>query len=267
MAVRFPSWVRSVALGLGLGLGLGGVARARSRSTGAVERDVVIGGKAELDAMLAFAGLDSHWRRAFAAAALGESGFHSNVYLGDAREAPAWARISNQNDSLGARTVEDGRQAYERNESWLRDCGWPAKRYFFSGGWLQQFPANGAYVYKGTPLACLDPWYCLDAVEQVVPLLGITQRVIRRDSFQSLPTFLNWRVGIGNPASMGKPESLERMRSGKNKFGERLEQLGTDRSFAEQPITPFPDFDPVALRQRLIAEFRGGHSPFFRHKP
>jgi hypothetical protein len=44
---------------------------------------------------------------------------------------------------------------------------------------------------------------------------------------------------------MGRESELERQRTGKNKLGDRLEQLGYDRELVDGLVTPLPPFNPV----------------------
>lgn len=204
-------------------------------------------GQETIRALAHAAGLDQSWIKFLEAAAAGESGFNNLVARGVQNGAPDWAKVVvKQNDADKAKI------AYDRNEEKYQDCGYSAARYSFgSGGWWQILPANGLSAFWDTEEQCMDPWAVFDPAPSMVMILYYLKRIQRYDNFKSVPTWGNLRVGMRAVSYLGRGDELERQRTGKNKLGDRLEQLGYDRSFVDEEVTPLPDFNPVDLLRYL----------------
>lgn len=191
-------------------------------------------GQDELRYYLRERGLDENWVTFFEATAAGESGFNNLVGLGDpGGNVPGAVRI---NKSSGEATAAQA--AFDRND-YLHGCPWPASAYVFgSGGWFGQLPANALRAYKGTEHECLHPWYVFDPVFSIDMAVAQAKRLMGWDNFKSAPNWLNLRVGWGAPGEMDDDDAMYRMAEGDNKFGDRLDQIGEDRDFMFEQITP-----------------------------
>ncbi len=204
-------------------------------------------GQNELRAVLQAAGLDNEWIIYFEGTAAGESGFNNLVARGVTSGAPEWAKVVvRQHDADMAKV------AYDRNVKRYGPCLWPQMLYTFgSGGWFQFLPANGLAAFWGTELECMHPWNVFDPAASVVMAIEMARRLMKKDNFKANPTWLNLRVGWGGPGNMNNPESLKRMATGHNKFGDRLEQIGIDPSFMHRPVTALIPKDPASLYSQL----------------
>jgi len=204
-------------------------------------------GQETIRALAQAAGLDQSWTTFLEAAAAGESGFNNLVARGIQNGAPDWAKIVvRQHDADKAKI------AYDRNKEKYEDCGWSAARYSFgSGGWWQMLPANGVAAFWDTSEECIDPWAVFDPGPSLVMMISYAKRITRYSKFKSEPTWGNLRVGMRSVSYLGREDELERQRTGKNKLGDRLEQLGYSRSFVDQQVTSLPNFDPVQLLRTL----------------
>jgi hypothetical protein len=186
-------------------------------------------------------GLDSQWSAFLEAAAMGESGMNPLAGRGIEQGAPPWAQINDSDAEAYA-----AQRAYNRNRWRFEDCPWPEERYTFgSGGLWAQLPANHLPAFADTEAICMSPWAVFYPPRALVMLLGYLRRSMRRESFQSVPTWGNLRVSMRAPSKMGRESELERMRTGKNKLGDRYEQLGYPRSLVDEPVTPLPDLDSL----------------------
>jgi hypothetical protein len=192
-------------------------------------------------------GLDDSWIAFLEAAALGESGFNTLAYRGVPLGAPSWgsAHFSNA-EAAGAR------RAFNRRPDRFTHCGHPLERYQFgSGGLWAMLPPNGLAAFVGTSDLCISPWAVFDPRAALVMLVEMCRRLMGWDQFWIEPTWANLRVGMRAATYMGRPEELERQRTKKNKLGDRLEQLGYDRAFADFPVTELPPAAPSAWLDAL----------------
>lgn len=200
-----------------------------------LEPDVQAGeAQATIRAMAQALGLDQQWAAFLEAAALGESGLNPLMGRGVVQGAPPWAKINiDQGESRAAQ------RAYNRNADALSACGHPAEQYNFgSGGLWAQLPANFLMQFpKGSSERCLSPWAVFDPPAALAMLLGYFRGCMRRDAFKATPTWGNLRVCMRAPSRMNRAEELERQRSGKNKLGDRLEQLGYSRELVDRPVS------------------------------
>ena len=221
-------------------------------------------GQDELRFLAQQAGLDDEWIIYFEATAAGESGFNNLAAHGDPSLMPPWAGPVRD----GASEAKAARIAYDRNAKKYAGCAAPvrpmdspltytseaarANRYSFgSGGWFAELPANFVAAFKDTKYHCIDPWSVFDPAASLVMAIEYSRRVMRRTSFKANPTWVNLRVGHANPSAMNDPEALNRQRFGKNKFGDRLEQIGQPSSFMDRPVTPLPSQNPVGMLEYL----------------
>lgn len=191
--------------------------------------------------MAATLGLDNSWVAFLEAAALGESGFNPYAYRGVALGAPTWGdKHASNAEASGAK------RAFERHPGRFAACGWPVHNYTFgSGGLWAILPANGLAAFVGTDRLCMSPWAIFDGRAAIVMILEYCRRLMGWDGFQKEPTWANLRVGMRAATYMGRPDEIERQRTKKNKLGDRLEQLGYDRAFADGLVTPLPPRNPV----------------------
>lgn len=204
-------------------------------------------GQETIRALSQAAGLDASWTKFLEAAAAGESGFNNLVARGVQNGAPSWAKVV-----VKQKDADKAMVAYERNEEKYQGCGWSASRYAFgSGGWWQLLPANGLAAFWGTSEQCMDPWAVFDPAPSMTMILHYLKRIQSYSKFKAVPTWGNLRVGMRSVSYLGREDELERQRTGTNKLGDRLEQLGYDRSFVDESVTPMPSFDPVDLMRFL----------------
>ncbi len=187
-------------------------------------------------------GLDSSWTMFLEAAAAGESGFNTLAGRGITTGAPSFAKIySSSAEAVAAR------RAYDRNAADLEACPWDVDRYSFgSGGLWALLPANGLAAFRGTSDICMDPWSVFYPAPAIAMVLAMCERLMRYSAFQSVPTWGNLRVGMRAHTRMGVMSEIDRMREGKNKLGDRLEQLGYHRGFVDELVTPLPSRSAVA---------------------
>jgi hypothetical protein len=273
------SWAAPAAVGVGLAFGIGLVARkARAKSTKAETRDRPEPSNADdasktakidvrfpvyegqdgaymLQELLDAAGLDSNWKRFFLVTARGESGFVSNVALGDPHLYPVGSTPSKYTATLGPGEAAGARQAYERarDKGRLDGCPWPGEAYSWgSGGWLGMLPANAWYAYKDTSLRCRHPWYLLHPVDHVVVAIDFARRLMRWSNFKADPTWLTLRVGWGNPSNMNDAKARARV---EQKFGDQLRALGASPQWMHNEVTALPKYDVEDLWDTLMREF------------
>lgn len=195
-------------------------------------------------------GLTENWIRFLEATAKNESNFNNLASRGDPKIQPGWASSMNKDLSDAA----DARDQYQdARKTWLKGCGWPASRYSFgSGGWFAHYPVYAVRAFKGTDLACLDPWAIFDPEASMVMALDQMRRTMHWDNFEVDPTWVNLRVGWGAPSKMGDPEVIEKSLTLPKKFADRLAQLGYDPSMATKRVDPLPDdFDAAQVLRAL----------------
>ena len=197
--------------------------------------------------MAAALGLTASWSAFLEAAAMGESGLNPLVGRGVKTGAPAWVTIY---ASSGEATAAG--KAYDRNQERYGGCPWPRSRYSFgSGGLWGEIPANALVAFKGTSMDCADPWGVFYPRPALVMFLEMCRRLMGYSEFAIEPTWGNLRVGGRGARRMGEPEELERQRNGKNKLGDRLEQLGYNRSMVDELVTPLPQRNPLGWLETL----------------
>ena len=242
-----PKWLAPAVLGVGL-LGVG-LASRRASAKSAVGADIRFpvfsgdDGAAMLQAMSKTAGADIEWQRFLLATARGESGFTSNVVLGNPSLYPRGSTPSAMTEELGPSEANAARLAYERaiNVGRLHGCPWPASAYVWgSGGWLGMLPANAWMAYQTTSLQCRHPWYLLHPGDHVVTGLEFGRRLTGWSTFKAAPTWLTLRVGWGNPSAMGDPKARERIAA---KFGKHLDALGLNAKWMNGKVTSLPRID------------------------
>ena len=139
-------------------------------------------GKFMLEELLTAAQLDEDWRIFFRAVARGESGFDSNVVLGERRLYPAGSEPSKRTDTLGPGEARGARKAYLRGleEGRYQGCPWTGDDFSWgSGGWFGMLPANAWYAYLNTGLGCRHPHYLLHPVDHVVVGVDFARRLMR----------------------------------------------------------------------------------------
>lgn len=208
-----------------------------------------------LQELLKGAGVDGDWRRFFLATARGESGFTSNVVLGDPALYPSGSTPSPLTAQLGMSEAGGARQAYERamTNGRMEVCTWPASAYCWgSGGWLGMLPANAWYAYEHTGLQCRHPWYLLHPVDHVVTAIEFARRLTGWSSFKAMPTWLTLRVGWGNPSAMDDPKARERVAT---KFGTHLQALGLSKEWMNQKVSALPRLDVEQTWGALMRQF------------
>lgn len=208
------------------------------------------GGQEDLRYLAEWAFLDEEWIAFLEATAAGESGFNNLVGLGNPALFPDWAQ-ANTKASSAAQTREAAAAviAYDRN-SYLKNCSWPRSRYVFgSGGWFGLLPANAVVAFKGTRYECIDPWSVFDPVSSLVEIVDYCRRIMRWDNFKAKPTWLNLRIGIGNPSNMGKSDALA---DAAVNFGDRVQELGYPASFIHRQVTALPPDKPADLLDALM---------------
>jgi len=198
-------------------------------------------------------GLSENWIRFLEATAKNESNFNNLASRGDPKLQPGWASSMNKDLS----DAGDARRQYDdARKTWLKGCGWSAGRYGFgSGGWFAHYPVYAVRAFKGTELACLDPWAIFDPEASVVMALAHLRRTMNRDAFQADPTWVNLRIGWGNPSKMGDPDVIEKSLTQPKKFADRLAQLGYDPSMAELRVDPLPNLPEW---DELLRQLKGG---------
>lgn len=192
-------------------------------------------------------GLDSQWSAFLEAAAMGESGMNPLAGRGIEQGAPPWAKIYDWTPEANS-----AQTAYNRNRWRYEDCQWPEERYTFgSGGLWAQLPANFLVAFADTQAICMSPWAVFYPPRALVMLLAYLRRSMGRENYKQTPTWGNLRISMRAPSLMGKEEQLERMRTGKNKLGDRYEQLGYPRSLVDELVTPMPDLDSLTALQMI----------------
>lgn len=208
------------------------------------------GGQADLRYLAEWAGLDAEWIAFLEEAAMRESGFNNLRGLGVPSMFPDWAIPSDASTKVQQNEADAATIGYDRNEN-LAQCDWPRSRYTFgSGGWFGFLPSTGVAVFRGTRYECIDPWMLFDPATSLVMAMGYGRGLQRWDNFKGKPTWLNLRVGWGNPSNMGEPAAMADV---EQKFGDRLEELGYPRSFMYNEVTPLPSDiqDPAGLLDAL----------------
>lgn len=208
-----------------------------------------------LQELLKTAGVDQNWQRFFLSIASGESGFTSNMVLGDPKLYPTRGKPSKQTATLGPAEAAGARKAYDRAEENRRldGCPWPADAYSWgSGGWLAMLPANAWYAYMGTSLRCRHPWYLLHPADHVVVGIDFARRLMDWKAFVAEPTWLTLRVGWGNPSAMDEPDARERIAK---KFSGQLQTLGVAPAWMYQEVTPLPKRDIEGTWETLMKTF------------
>jgi hypothetical protein len=196
--------------------------------------------------------LDASWTAFFEAAALGESGLNTLAARGITKGAPPWAVVYTDAGEASAAA-----QAYDRNSERYDACTTSVEerdRYRFgSGGLWALLAPNALAAFWGTEYQCLEPWAIFDPPRAFVMIIELTRRVMKYSKFQQVPTLGNARVGHRATSLLGKPDELERQRTGHNKLGDRLVELGHSRSLVDQPVTPLPARDPLGMLAKLQA--------------
>ena len=274
-----PAWLAPTALGLGTLVGVGLLSRRASAKSSSSSSDTAVpdtnpaptspqadlvvkfpvyegqDGAFMLQEILKFTGADLDWRRFFLGIARGESGFNSNMALGDRRLYPHGSQPSKYTDSHGTGEAAGARKAYKRaiDRGWLRGCPWSADAYSWgSGGWLAMLPANAWYAYRSTGLVCRHPWYLLHPADHVVVGVDFARRLMNWSAFKADPTWLTLRVGWGNPSAMDEPQARERVAQ---KFGDQLRGLGVSTDWMHQEVTGLPDHDIERVWDQVMREF------------
>jgi hypothetical protein len=226
--------------------------RRRSRGGGGSIsiQEPMSGGQEELRYLAEWAFLDEEWMAFLEATAAGESGFNNLVGLGNPALFPDWASPNTKASSnLQANEAKAAEVAYGRND-YLKNCSWPRSRYTFgSGGWFGLLPANAVAAFKGTRYECIDPWSVFDPVSSLVEIVDYCRRIMRWDNFKAKPTWLNLRVGIGNPSNMNKSDIMAEKTVS---FGDRVQELGYPASFIHRQVTPLPPDKPADLLDALM---------------
>ena len=208
-----------------------------------------------LEQLLGAAQLDKQWKRLFKAIGRGESGFDSNVVLGDPRLYPAGSQASKLTDKLGPGEARGARKAYERGfeQGRYEGCPWDGDAFSWgSGGWFGMLPANAWYAYLTTGLRCRHPHYLLHPVDQLVVGVDFARRLMRWSAFKNNPRWLTLRVGWGNPSAMDDPQAHERVGL---KFSKHLQAEGVDPAWMNEEVTPLVAHDIEALWERLMTSF------------
>ncbi len=212
-------------------------------------------GKFMLEELLTAAQLDEDWRTFFRAIARGESGFDSNVVLGERRLYPKGSEPSKRTDTLGPGEAKGARKAYLRGleQGRYESCRWKGEHFSWgSGGWLAMLPANAWYAYLHTELRCRHPHYLLHPVDHVVVGIDFARRLTRWKAFIAEPRWLTLRVGWGNPSGMDDPQAHERVAS---KFANALAADGVSSSWMSRQVTPLPKHDIEQLWEQLMTAF------------
>lgn len=240
---------------LGLVVVGGAASSSRKRKKGGVQiegmPEPIGGGQEELRYLMEWAFLDPQWMAFLECQAKRESGFNNFRGLGLPELFPEWAKPTDTNFQTQQNEADAAAKGYERNK-YLHDCPWPRSRYVFgSGGWFGLLPATGVAVFRNTRYACIDPWSVFDPPASLVMAMGYADGLQNWKGFKKEPTWLNLRVGWGNPSKMGNPSSMANVES---KFGDRLESLGYPRSLMYNTVTPLPaDIDhPADLLDALL---------------
>jgi len=196
--------------------------------------------------MAAALGLDASWSVFLEAAAMGESGLNPLVGRGIKVGAPSWVTIYASSGEAKAAA-----RAYDRNRDRYFDCGWGERFTFGSGGLWGLIPANALIAFEGLSESCADPWAVFQPAPALVMFVEMCRRLMAYSEFSLVPTWGNLRVGGRGARRMGKPEELERQRHGENKLGDRLEQLGYNRSMVDELVTRLPAHDPLGWLETL----------------
>lgn len=222
-------------------------------------------GAAQIANLGSAAGLDSDWVKFFQATANNESGFTSNVVLGDPNHYPIGSKASGATASVGPGEAAASRTAYKRAEEQGRftGCPWPKTMYTYgAGGWFGMMVSNAWAAYDDTSLRCRHPWYMLHPVDQIVTAIEIARRLKGWSSFKAQPTWLNLRVGWASPSGMNKPSVLAEQR---RRFSEDVQVVGLPVSWMDQKVTQLPSKNVVGLWEHLMS-FSGmppGHKGAF----
>lgn len=204
-----------------------------------------------LEEALLAAGLHKDWVTFYLGVAANESGFQSNVVLGDPSIAPAGSKPSSRNADLGMAESAAAKTAFQRAiEQGRLDCEYPATRYTYgSAGWFAMLPANALAAYDKTSLSCRDPWLLLHPADQVVCAIEFARRLLGWPTYKANPTFLTLRQGWANPSRMDDPAAIEAMRA---KFGKHLGSIGIGASFMDKKPPALPAKDVVSLHTKLL---------------
>lgn len=197
--------------------------------------DIVIdsAGRDELLGLLDTARTPDDWRIFFDATAHGESRWNSDVGLGDAALAPAWARMNTSQSEARASCVAYDRQ---RDRGRLAGSGYARSRYCFgSGGFFAMLPANAiAGAFRGSALERLDPYAVFDPRIAVVMAVDYARRLLGWSAFKQNPTWLTLRVGWSNPSLMADPAFRAKVRQ---RFTKSLRAIGVSPSWMDRRVT------------------------------
>lgn len=256
---------KAIAIGLGTAVAVGLGVALFSRDAGAAPIDSgdgsgggsgegitfpVYSGTQGADLLRALSeaeGLHPDWVAWVLLTARGESGFTSNVVLGDPALYPTGSVPSASTATLGPAEASGARTAYTRaREQGRLNCPWPESAYTWgTGGWLAQFAPNAWTAYEGTPLACRHPWYLLHPVDTVVTAVETLRRLSGWSAWKANPTMLTARTAWGNPSKMGDPDYRAKVLAGA--MGD-AEALGLPPSFFDRPLPPLPPAGDVYQR-------------------
>lgn len=230
-------------------LGVGALAAAGANTGSAGDRPEIAGkpnpaGLEGLRVYMSAAGLDQGWQDFFRVVAYGESRGHNDVGLGVTTGAPPWARMNKSKAEAKAAATR-----YAAHEDKYRRCWARAFYVFGSGGLFAMLPASALAVFSGTELECLHPWAVFDPAPSLVMGMGYADRLMGWKGYAEEPTFLNLRVGWGNPSAMGDPKVLAAKRK---KFADHCQAVGLPPSILDRRPSRL-DFDPV-----FLFDFLGG---------
>lgn len=222
--MRWRPWLVGLATVLAASVLLGGSAPPQPPSSA---------GRDELLGMLRRSGATQDWRTFLDATAHGESRWNSDVGLGDASLAPAWARMNRSAGEARASCIAYDRQ---RARGYLEGSGYNRARYCFgSGGYFAMLPANAiAGAFRGTTLERLDPYAVFDPRLAVVMAIDYARRLLGWSQFRANPTWLTLRVGWSNPSLMADPAFRAKVRA---RFAKSLRAIGVSASFMDRRVS------------------------------
>jgi hypothetical protein len=210
-------------------------------------------GAAQIANLGGAAGLDSDWIKFFQATANNESGFTSNVVLGDPNHYPVGSKASGATSSIGPGEAAASRTAYARaaEQGRFTGCPWPKSFYTYgSGGWFGMIVSNAWAAYDDTSLRCRHPWYMLHPVDQIVTAIEIARRLKGWKTFKAQPTWLNLRVGWASPSGMNKSSVVATQRS---RFSEDVQAVGLPVSWMDKKVTALPGKNVEGLWEHLMS--------------
>lgn len=207
--------------------------------------------------LCASAGVPEPWIEWLAFTARGESGWNNLVGLGLPDMFPPGTKPNlKASASAQANEARAAKIAYERNADKFTSCGHPASAYQFgSGGWFGMLPANGLAKLSGTSLGCLPPSAVFDPAASLVMALLMARALTGWTGYKKTPTWLNLRVGWGNPSAMGNAAKLSERRE---RFEGHRADTGLPAGWLDRKPPSLPSFDPVAMYEVMSAELRGG---------